>query len=113
MFNVVHGPATNPQDGDMRVYCVCVDKIVIGVFEKIRQHSQKFAGTQKIVKVAMEDPLYGLEATATATSFRPSSPLDPANVIRMGGERHFLCQNGRPRWISSTGAVVVIRQKDS
>ncbi len=66
MFNVAHGPATNPQDGDMRVYCVCVDKIVIGVFEKIRQYSPKFAGTQETVKVAMKDPLYGREATATA-----------------------------------------------
>ncbi len=65
-FNVVHGPATNPQDGDLRVYCVCVDKIVIGALEKIRQHSQKAAETQKFVKVAMEEPPYGLEATAAA-----------------------------------------------
>jgi hypothetical protein len=65
-FNVVHGPATNPQDGDLRVYCVCVDKIVIGVLEKIRQHCPKFAGTQEFVKVAIEEPLYRLGATATA-----------------------------------------------
>ncbi len=65
-FNVVHGPATDPQDGDLRVYCVCVDKIVIGALEKICQHSQKAAETQKFVKVAMEEPPYGLEATAAA-----------------------------------------------
>ncbi len=66
MFNVANGPAINPQDGDKLVYCVCVDKIVIGEFEKIRQYSLKFAQTQETVKVAINDPLYGREATATA-----------------------------------------------
>ncbi len=39
-FNVAHGPANNPMDGDIRVYCVCVDQFVIGEFEKIRRYSE-------------------------------------------------------------------------
>ena len=67
MLNSAQDPALNPEDGDIRVYCVCVDKIVIGEFEKIRQYSQGAEGSQEFVKVAMEEPAYGLDATTTAT----------------------------------------------
>ena len=40
---------------------------------------------------------------------RLSSPLREADTKR--GEMHFPVQNGRPRWSSSTGAVVVFGKK--
>ncbi len=39
-FNVARGTAGNPGDGDTQVYGVCVDKTVIGAYQKIRQYSQ-------------------------------------------------------------------------
>ena len=53
MFDVAHGPADNPTDGDIRVYCVCLDKLVIGVYEKISQYSQKITETHQLVDVPL------------------------------------------------------------
>lgn len=41
MFDVANGTAESPKDGDTQVYCLCVDETVIGVAEKIRQHSER------------------------------------------------------------------------
>jgi len=41
LFDVALDPALSPRDGDTQVYCVCVDHLVIGVYEKIRQYSPK------------------------------------------------------------------------
>jgi hypothetical protein len=43
MFNVALGEPASPKDGDRRVYCVCVDSVVIGVYAKVRQYSQRIA----------------------------------------------------------------------
>ena len=43
MFNVSLGEPASPKNGDRRVYCVCVDSVVIGVYEKVRQYSQRIA----------------------------------------------------------------------
>jgi hypothetical protein len=43
MFNVSLGEPSSPQEGDRRVYCVCVDSVVIGVYEKVRQYSHRIA----------------------------------------------------------------------
>jgi hypothetical protein len=65
IFNVAHDPTANSQDGDLRVYCVCLDKLVIGAFEKIRHHSPKSAEPVETVKVAVNGPLCEREAKAT------------------------------------------------
>ena len=41
VFDVARGTPGNPKDGDTRVYCVCVDEVVIGDHNRIRQYSQK------------------------------------------------------------------------
>jgi hypothetical protein len=41
IFNVTHGTAASPMNGDLKVYCICVEEMVIGVCEKIRQYSQR------------------------------------------------------------------------
>lgn len=66
IFDVARGSAESPTEGDTRVYCICVDKVVIGVFEKIRKYSLKGAETQEFVKVAQKDPLDGHGATTAA-----------------------------------------------
>ncbi|MGA9062687.1 MAG: hypothetical protein WB341_13595 [Terracidiphilus sp.] len=43
MFDVARGTANDPRDGDTQVYCVCVDQVVIGVYQKVRRYSQRFA----------------------------------------------------------------------
>ena len=32
LFDVKRGTLLNPRNGDTRVYCLCVDKLVIGVY---------------------------------------------------------------------------------
>jgi hypothetical protein len=66
IFNVEGGLASAPKDGDLRVYCVCVDRVVIGNYEKIHQYSQRLAGIQEFVKVASKEPLGRHEAGAAA-----------------------------------------------
>ena len=39
IFNTTRGAAGSPGDGDLQVYCVCLDKTVIGLYEKIRHYS--------------------------------------------------------------------------
>jgi hypothetical protein len=38
MFNVAYGPSESPADGDIRVYGVRVDRIVIGEYEHVKRH---------------------------------------------------------------------------
>jgi hypothetical protein len=52
IFNVARGTPNSPRDGDIRVYCICVDQTVIGVCEKIRQYSQRIMETHQSVEVA-------------------------------------------------------------
>jgi hypothetical protein len=66
MFNVAQGTADNPREGDTRVYCICIDEVVIGVYEKVRQYSQKVTETQQFVKVAPKSPLEDSKGTANA-----------------------------------------------
>ena len=53
LFDVAHGPADNPGDGDLRVYCVCVDQFVIGVYDKISRYSQRVMEAHEPVEVAL------------------------------------------------------------
>lgn len=52
-FDVNRGTLLNPRNGDTRVYCVCVDKLVIGVYEKIRQYSERLAESHQFVEAGM------------------------------------------------------------
>ncbi len=54
IFNVSLGLPTDPKDGDTRVYCVCVGKVVIGDFEKVRQYSQRIAEAHRFAALALE-----------------------------------------------------------
>jgi hypothetical protein len=51
IFNVSLGPPGIPSDGDIRVYCVCVGLVVIGVYEKIRQYSQRISEAHQSAEV--------------------------------------------------------------
>jgi hypothetical protein len=53
-FDVAQGTQTNPRNGDLRVYCVCVDKLVIGVYEKIRQYSHRLTETHQFVEAGLQ-----------------------------------------------------------
>jgi|SRR5271165_1599692 len=48
MFNVSLGEPSFPKNGDTRVYCVCVGPVVIGVYEKVRQYSQRIAEAHQL-----------------------------------------------------------------
>ena len=54
LFDVARGTSAIPRNGDTRVYCVCIDKLVIGVYEKIRQYSQALAETGEFVEAGMQ-----------------------------------------------------------
>ncbi len=54
MFNVSLGEPSYPKDGDRRVYCVCVGPVVIGVYEKVRQYSQRIAEAHHFAELALE-----------------------------------------------------------
>jgi hypothetical protein len=71
LFNVGVGPVDNPQDGDLRVYCVVVDNVVIGVFEKIRQYSRKVAETHRTAVAAPRN-----------TATRPEEHVHPERVTQ-------------------------------
>lgn len=68
IFNVEGGLASAPNDGDVRVYCVCVDRVVVGNYEKIHQYAQRLAGIQEFVKVAPKDQP-GRHEAGTAARF--------------------------------------------
>jgi len=53
LFEVAHSPVKRPDEGDTRVYCVCVDQLVIGVYEKIRQYSQRLAETHDFAQAGL------------------------------------------------------------
>jgi hypothetical protein len=53
MFNIARGTAANPQDGDLDLYCVCVDQTVVGVCEKIRQYSERIAEIHQFDEIAL------------------------------------------------------------
>jgi len=53
LFDITHGTPALPRNGDTRVYCVCVDKLVIGVYEKIQQYSQRLIETHEFVEAGM------------------------------------------------------------
>ncbi len=52
-FNVARGTAETPKDGDIQVYCICVDQTVIGVCEKIRQYSERITEVHQFAEVAL------------------------------------------------------------
>jgi len=52
-FDVASGTAASPKDGDIQVYCVCVEQTVIGVCEKIRQYSERIAEAHQFAEVAL------------------------------------------------------------
>ena len=54
VFNVALGTAESPSDGDTRVYCVCMGKVVIGVYEKVRQYSQRVMENHDFVGVELK-----------------------------------------------------------
>ena len=53
LFDSVRGTVTNPRNGDTRVYCVCIDKQVIGVYDKIRQYAHRLSENQEFVAAGM------------------------------------------------------------
>lgn len=53
-FDVGRDSAAGPGDGDIRVYCVCVDRIVMGDCDKIRQYSPRIAESRQFADVAFE-----------------------------------------------------------
>jgi hypothetical protein len=53
MFNVSRGISASPRDGDLQLYCVCVDQTVIGVCEKIRQYSEKITESHLFAEVGI------------------------------------------------------------
>lgn len=48
LFNVARGTWLNPRNGDTRVYCICVDKLVIGVYDKIREYSERLTESHRL-----------------------------------------------------------------
>ena len=53
-FDVVHSAAEQPEDGDIRVYCVCIGRLVIGDYEKIRQYSHRVAENHELLERTLE-----------------------------------------------------------
>jgi hypothetical protein len=53
MFDVAHGTASSPKDGDIQVYCICVDQTVIGVAEKIRKYSERIVEAHQFAEVGI------------------------------------------------------------
>ena len=53
MFNVAHGTPASPKDGDIQVYCLCVDQTVIGVAEKIGHYSEKIIEAHQFAEAAL------------------------------------------------------------
>jgi hypothetical protein len=53
MFNVAPLSPARPKDGDLQVYCICVDQTVIGVYEKIRQYSERITEAHQFAEAAL------------------------------------------------------------
>lgn len=53
MFDTAQGTQASPKDGDLHVYCVCVEETVIGVCEKIRQYSDRITEAHQFAEVAL------------------------------------------------------------
>ncbi|HEY1806777.1 MAG TPA: hypothetical protein VGG45_20065 [Terracidiphilus sp.] len=53
LFNVARGTTSSPKDGDIQVYCLCVDQTVIGVCEKIRRYSDRIAEIHQFAELAL------------------------------------------------------------
>ncbi len=53
LFDVKRGTLLNPRNGDTWVYCLCVDKLVIGVYEKIRQYSDRLSESHRFADAGM------------------------------------------------------------
>ncbi|MGO8935022.1 MAG: hypothetical protein ACLPLZ_07080 [Terracidiphilus sp.] len=53
MFDVALGTPASPKDGDIQVYCVCVDQMVIGVGEKIRRYSERIMEAHQFAEVGL------------------------------------------------------------
>ncbi len=53
MFNVAPDPPASPKDGEIRVYCICIDQTVIGVCEKIRQYSERITEAHQFADAAL------------------------------------------------------------
>jgi len=53
MFDVALGTPTSPKDGDIQVYCICVDQTVIGVAEKIRKYSERIIEAHQFAEVGI------------------------------------------------------------
>ena len=54
IFDVKHGSPNEPHDGDSRVYCICIDQLVIGVYEKIRKYSETIDEVPEFVELALQ-----------------------------------------------------------
>jgi hypothetical protein len=50
LFDVVNSPA---RERDTRVYCVCIDQIVIGEYEKIRKYAERIAEAHEYDETAL------------------------------------------------------------
>ena len=55
MFDVARGTPASPKDGDIQVYCLCVDQTVIGVCEKIRQYSERIIEAHQFAEVGARE----------------------------------------------------------
>jgi hypothetical protein len=53
MFDVRRGTPESPKSGDTQVYCICVEQTVIGVYEKIRQYSERITESHQFVEFAL------------------------------------------------------------
>jgi hypothetical protein len=54
IFNVALGSPDDPKTGDTRVYCVCMNQVVIGVYDKVRQYSQRVLENHEFVDVELK-----------------------------------------------------------
>ena len=54
IFDIAVGSSDEPKDGDTRVYCVCMNQLVIGVYEKVCQYSQQVMENHEFVDVELK-----------------------------------------------------------
>ncbi len=54
VFDVARGLPDDPKDGDTRIYCVCMNQVVIGVYDKVRQYSQQVLENHEFVGVELK-----------------------------------------------------------
>jgi len=48
LFDITNGTPGNPSHGDLRVYCVCIDTLVVGEYKKISFYSPRLAETHRL-----------------------------------------------------------------